>query len=183
VREWSHENGVVDATEREVSESTLVLRRTRGDDWSALREIRLEALRDTPDAFGSTYDEALRFSNEEWRTFAEQRCYFLAERDGTVVGMISGGLNDAHPDTHWLYGMYVTPSERGAGTAQRLVGEVTEWARAAGASEIYLHVGSTVARARAFYAKLGFEPTGETFIMHRNAGITLITMKRSLVDA
>ncbi|HEY5110865.1 MAG TPA: GNAT family N-acetyltransferase [Acidimicrobiales bacterium] len=166
-----------------MSESTVVLRRTLIDDWSALRDIRLEALRDTPDAFGSTYGEALLLSDDEWRTFAAKRCFYLAERDGKVVGMISGGLNDAHPGTHWMYGMYLTPAERGTGTAQRLVGEVNDWARAEGASELFLHVGSTVARARAFYLKLGFEPTGETFMMHRNAAITLITMRKSLVES
>ncbi|HVB52190.1 MAG TPA: GNAT family N-acetyltransferase [Acidimicrobiales bacterium] len=166
-----------------MSESTLVVRRTLSDDWSELRDIRLEALRDTPDAFGSTYEEALAFSDDEWRTFAQKRCFYLAERDARVVGMISGGLNDAHPGTHWMYGMFVTPLERGTGTAQRLVSEVDDWARGEGASELFLHVGSTVARARAFYLKLGFEPTGETFVMHRNAAITLITMKRSLVES
>lgn len=166
-----------------MSESSLAIRRTSADDWSPLRAIRLEALQDTPEAFGSTYGEALLFSDDEWRTFAEKRCYFLAERDGNVVGMISGGLNDAHPGTHWLYGMYVTPLDRGTGTAQSLVSHVSEWASSEGASEIFLHVGSTVARAQAFYLKLGFAPTGETFMMHRNHAITLITMKRSLVDS
>lgn len=166
-----------------MSESTLVVRRTVSDDWSELRDIRLEALRDTPDAFGSTYDEALAFCDDEWRTFAQKRCFYLAERDGSVVGMISGGLNEAHPGTHWMYGMFVTPLERGTGTAQRLVREVDNWARGEGASELFLHVGSTVARARAFYLKLGFEPTGKTFVMHRNTAITLITMKRSLVES
>jgi len=166
-----------------MSESTVIVRRTSGDDWSALRAIRLEALRDTPEAFGSTYNETLLFSANEWRTFAQQRCYFLAERDGVVVGMISGGYNDAHPGTHWMYGMYVTPIDRGTGTAQVLVRSVQEWARSEGADELFLHVGSTVARARAFYEKLGFVPTGDTFVMPRDKGVVLTTMKRSLVES
>jgi len=166
-----------------VSDSTLKIRRTSGDDWMALRTIRLESLRDTPEAFGSTYDDTLLFSNDEWRSFAQQRCYFLAERDGAVVGMISGGFNDAHPGTHWMYGMYVTPSDRGTGSAQALVRSVSDWARGEGAEELFLHVGSSVARARAFYEKLGFRPTGDTFELHRDTSLVLLTMKRSLVES
>jgi GNAT superfamily N-acetyltransferase len=62
------------------------------------------------------------------------------------------------------------------------VNAVEGWARGEGASELYLHVGATVARARAFYVKLGFELTGETFIMHRDETLKLLTMKRSLVS-
>lgn len=166
-----------------MSEPTLTIRRTSGDDWALLRAIRLEALRDTPEAFGATYDESLIFSDNEWRTFAEKRCYFLAERDGAVVGMISGGFNDAHPGTRWMYGMYVTPSDRGTGAAQELVRHVSEWAHGEGADELFLHVGSSVARARAFYEKMGFVPTGDTFVMPRDAGVILATMRRSLVES
>jgi GNAT superfamily N-acetyltransferase len=114
---------------------------------------------------------------------AAQRCYLLAERDGVVVGMISGGLNDEHPGTRWLYGMYVTPSARGSGVAALLVAAVEEWARGEGARELFLQVGSSVARARAFYSKMGFEPTAESHLMTREPTLELFTMRRSLVDA
>ncbi len=35
----------------------VLVRETVPDDWRALRDIRLTALRDEPDAFGSTYAE------------------------------------------------------------------------------------------------------------------------------
>ena len=44
--------------------------------------------------------------------------------------MVSGGYNDNHPGTHWLYGMYVTPAARGSGAAELLVGAVANWAPA-----------------------------------------------------
>jgi GNAT superfamily N-acetyltransferase len=166
-----------------LSDATFVVRRAHPDDWAELRAIRLEALIDTPDAFGSTYEMANNFSNDQWRAMAAQRYYFLAERDGAVVGMISGGLNDDHPGTHWLYGMYVTPSVRGSAAAALLVAVVEEWARGEGACELFLHVGSSVARARGFYKKMGFEPTSESHAMARDPKLELITMRRSLVDA
>ena len=159
------------------------MRRARAEDWAALRAIRLEALSDTPEAFGSTYEKANDFSNDQWRAMAAQRYYFLAARKSVVVGMISGGLNDDHPGTRWLYGMYVTPAARGSGVAALLVAAVEEWARGEGASELFLHVGSSVARARNFYLKMGFQPTGESHTMTREPSLDLVTMRRSLVDA
>ena len=75
-------------------ESTLSVRRCGPDDWSGLRAIRLEALADTPDAYGSTYEENVRWRDAQWKNAATNRLYYLAERDGRVVGMVSGGFND-----------------------------------------------------------------------------------------
>jgi GNAT superfamily N-acetyltransferase len=166
-----------------LSDAPFTVRRAAAKNWAALRAIRLEALSDTPEAFGSTFDAASNFSKDQWRQMAAQRCYWLAERDGVVVGMISGGPNDDHPGTRWLYGMYVTPSARGSGVAALLVAVVEEWARGEGVSELFLHVGSSVTRARAFYTKMGFEPTAESHYMTREPTLELLTMSRSLVDA
>jgi GNAT superfamily N-acetyltransferase len=94
--------------------------------------------------------------------------------------MVSGGYNDARPGTRWLYGMYVTPSERGTGTAALLVRSIGEWARSQGVSEVYLHVTTSVSRARAFYEKIGFRATGDSFEMERDRSLTLITMVQNL---
>lgn len=152
------------------------VRRASSEDWRGLRTIRLESLSDTPEAYGSTYEASVTWTDERWRKAAAQWTYFLAERDELVVGMVSGGLNDQHPGTHWLYGMYVTPSERGTMTAARLVDAVGEWARDRGASQLFLHVTGSVARARAFYEKVGFVATGEVLTMDRDPSITLHTM-------
>ena len=164
-----------------MSDDTLTIRRCGPDDWPALRSIRLESLADAPEAYGSTFAESSTWSDKRWKGAASKWLYFLAERGDRVVGMVSGGVNDTHPGTRWLYGMYVTPSERGTETAARLVEAVAAWARDLGASELYLHVTSSVTRARAFYDKVGFRPTGESFTMDRDPSLTLVTMVRDLV--
>ncbi|MGA2124493.1 MAG: GNAT family N-acetyltransferase [Acidimicrobiales bacterium] len=165
-----------------VSDGDLVVRGTTAEDWSALRVIRLEALADTPDAYGSTYEGTVTFSPRRWRAMAQDGRYFVAERDGVVVGMVSGGLNDQHPGTHWLYGMYVTPTSRGTPVASHLVEVVIAWAKGEGATELYLHVTTSVERARAFYRKMGFVETGERHAMDRDRRLELVTMRRALVD-
>jgi GNAT superfamily N-acetyltransferase len=165
-----------------VTDVALIVRPAESDDWPKLRAIRLEALTDAPEAFGSTYAVAAKLSNYQWRSMIERSLYFLAERDGDVVGMVSGGLNDRHPGTHWLYGMYVTPVARGTQTASLLVDVVAAWARDEGATELYLHVTSIAERARAFYARMGFVATGVNFGMDRDPRLIMMTLKKSLVD-
>ena len=161
-------------------ESTLTIRQCGPTDWRDLRTIRLEALGDTPEAYSSTYEESVRWSDAQWKNAASNRLYYFAYRDRRVLGMVSGGFNDAHPGTRWLYGMYVTPSERGSGTAALLVRSIADWAKSQGVDEIYLHVGSSVARARAFYERVGFRLTGEAFQMDRDESVTLFTMVQQL---
>jgi len=182
MKQWGDAPSLHGERKRALSDGPFVVRRALAEDWPALRTIRLEALGDTPEAFGSTLEMASNYSNDQWRQMAAQRCYYLAERDGVVVGMISGGLNDDHPGTHWLYGMFVTPSMRGSGVADVLVAAVEEWARGEGADELFLDVTARVSRARRFYSKMGFVPTGENHDMTRDPALELVTMRRPLVD-
>lgn len=165
-----------------MTDLALAVRHADTGDWAKLRDIRLEALYDSPDAFGSTYDVAVKLSVRQWRAMVERTLYFLAERDGEVVGMVSGGYNERYLDTHWLYGMYVTPSARGSASASMLVNAVVQWAKGEGGTELFLHVTSIAARARAFYERQGFVATGENFQMQRNPRLTMMTMRKSLVD-
>ncbi|HEY1221984.1 MAG TPA: GNAT family N-acetyltransferase [Acidimicrobiales bacterium] len=156
------------------------VRHADAHDAMKLRAIRLEALGDTPEAYGSTFEESAAWSERQWRRVAKTWNYYLGECDGVVRGMVSGGYNDQHPGTCWLYGMYVAPSARGSGLATELVEAVVAWARAQGARELFLHVTASVARARAFYHKVGFVETGETIAMDRDPSITLCTMVMQL---
>jgi len=149
-------------------------------DAAALRAIRLEALADTPEAFGSTYAETVTWSDERWEQVAGEWNVYLAELDGEVVGMASGGRHDEHPGSCWLFGMYLTARARGSGLAAQLVDAVAQWARAEGAADLYLSVTDQVPRARAFYEKVGFRPTGEVASLHRDAAVALVTMVRRL---
>ena len=158
----------------------VTVRRTGPGDAHALREIRLEALADSPDAYGSTLAEVRRWPARHWRRIAREGHYFLAFVGGSVAGMASGGLNDAHPGTRWLYGMYVTPDARGTGVADHLVEAVERWARDEGVDELYLHVADVATRARAFYERRGFHPTGEGITMDRDPRIVLSTMVHRL---
>jgi GNAT superfamily N-acetyltransferase len=163
-----------------VSSPAPVVRPCGADDAPSLRSIRLEALADTPEAYGSTYAEARRWSIDRWETMSRDWNFYLAEYQGRVVGMASGGLNDQRPGTRWLYGMYVAPDMRGTGVAGQLVGVVEQWARGEGVSSLYLHVTEKLARARGFYERIGFRSTGDVIAMGRDPSLRLVTMVKNL---
>jgi len=156
------------------------VRHCSGDDASLLRAIRLEALLDSPQAYGSTYQECRTWADRHWRALCREWNYYIAEFEGRVSGVVSGGMNEQHPGTRWLYGMYVSPSARGSGIADQLVEVVEQWARNEGVDSLYLHVAEPMVRARAFYEKVGFRPTGDVITMERDASIHLHTMVKAL---
>ena len=51
----------------------VLVRATTMTDWQALREIRLQALLDAPDAFASTHAREAAFGEDEWRQRASAR--------------------------------------------------------------------------------------------------------------
>ena len=56
----------------------VLVRATTLTDWQAMREIRLQALRDAPDAFGSTYARDAAFGAAEWHRRATRDGSFFA---------------------------------------------------------------------------------------------------------
>lgn len=158
----------------------LVVRPTGVEDADDYRALRLEALADSPAAFGTTLAEARAYDPARWASLAASGATVLAWRAGRPVGMATGGANDTHPGTRWLYGMYVTESERGRGVAEALVEAILERTRALGAPALFLQVTGAMGRARAFYARLGFEPTGERVAMRRDPSLVLSTLARPL---
>ena len=56
--------------------------------------------------------------------------------------------------------MWVDPAARGTGIADALFGAVAGWARVEGARTLKLWVADASPRARAFYHRAGFRPTG-----------------------
>ena len=138
-----------------------VLRVVDGDDWPAWREIRLRALRDSPSAFGSTYEREEAFTEQDWRARLGERdgVRVLVEEDGTPVGM-GGGFQDLPGFLH-VVAMWVDPRHRGRGVGQRVLHGIDAWARAHGL-RLHLDVNTANPVARRSYERFGFAATGET---------------------
>ncbi|HSL10447.1 MAG TPA: GNAT family N-acetyltransferase [Actinomycetota bacterium] len=163
------------------------IRIARADDWRAFREIRLRALQDAPDAFGGTHAAAAAEPDAYWRGWILGDGWngrvrsWVADDRGRFRGMAVGARFDADPSTVNLFGMWVEPDVRGTGVATRLVGMVEAWARGQGATRLVLWVSDGNGRAAAFYAKLGFAPTGTPPRSLRDGSpVQIVEMERPL---
>ena len=163
-----------------MSDPGLRVRPGLARDAQALRAIRLESLADSPNAYGVTYDECSAWSDDLWSQKATEWNFYVAERDGEVVGMASGAAHDVRPDIRCLFAMYVTPSARGGEAARQLVDAVSAWAASEGVGSLYLYVSRPMARARSFYTKMGFESTGDSLAMHRDESLRCDEMRRDI---
>ncbi|MET0693740.1 MAG: GNAT family N-acetyltransferase, partial [Propionibacteriaceae bacterium] len=68
----------------------LQIRRTHGEDWAAMKSIRLQALAEAPAAFGSTLEREQAFTEQTWRERVTTNLAFLAWLNGAVVGTATG---------------------------------------------------------------------------------------------
>lgn len=140
----------------------LEIQRLEPHEGERLRVIRLAALRDAPEAFGSTYAETAARPMESWPAQIEALATFVARLDGADVGLVRGGPSDERPGDAFLLSMWVAPIARGRRVGQALIEAVIAWARADGYDTVVLDVGDDNHPAIALYARMGFVATGET---------------------
>ena len=133
-----------------------MLRRLTPDDWAVLRDVRLRALADSPDAFGSTLEREQDFDEKEWRR-RSVRPVWVVEVDGRPVAMAGTFPNDG---VLQVWGMWTDPAHRGRGHARALLDALVGAAVAEG-RPVALHVNIANPGARAFYEGYGFVATGE----------------------
>jgi GNAT superfamily N-acetyltransferase len=140
------------------------LERMTPDGWERVRDVRLRALTDAPDAFGTALAADARRPPESWRArLAEATAAtFLACTGGEDVGMVVGAPYEGREPDAGLFAMWVAPEARGTGVGDALVRAVTGWARAAGHPRLLLDVADDNVAAIRLYARHGFAPTGIT---------------------
>ena len=145
----------------------MLIRKLTEDDIEALWNLRLRALRDNPEAFGSTYEETLQRGKESYRQRLQQphteTFYLGAFEEESLVGMVGffreNGLKGQHKG--YIISMFVAPEQRGRGVGKALVTEAIAQARTIpGVEQLHLAVVTTNTAARQLYRSLGFEVYG-----------------------
>jgi GNAT superfamily N-acetyltransferase len=156
----------------------VVVRAAAMGEWHVLRDIRLAALRDAPDAFGSTYAEQEAVAEADWRRRISRGGTFFAyvpevnktQPSGLVVGF------EERPGTVELVSLWVRPRVRGLGVGEALVSAVVDWARARNAWSVHLWLTETNQYARVLYDRCGFSPTDERQPMPSKPNLTEVGM-------
>jgi len=129
-------------------------------DEPILRDLRLQAMSDSPDAFGSTYQRELARTTLDWQRWLSPGITFLLAHNGRSVGLVAGKLDPIDAHVVHLMAMWVHPEVRGSGGADALVTALVKWAQAQAATMICLDVIKSNIRATRFYERHHFRPSG-----------------------
>ena len=137
------------------------VRRLTEDDAEIFRQIRLQALKEHPETFQSTYESAAEMPLDAFKQRLRQYALF-----GGFVGEDLCGFVGFYPLKNpkishkgIMWGMYVKPEARGTGLAEAMVEAVADFAKGK-VEQILLSVITDNERAMRFYQKMGFEPYG-----------------------
>ena len=156
------------------------------NDWQKAKSIRLEALQNAPQAFGSSYAKEAAFPIEKWQSRLipysnelKSWSVYAEDEEGNIVGMVGAYVPEDNVPN--IVSMYVSPKARGRGVGSMLVDEVIK--------QIRLHKEFNVAKlivnqvqtdAVGLYKKFSFKVVEEckekmgdgqeysAFIMERN---------------
>ena len=143
----------------------VMIRPVTAEDSSALRAVRLEALRESSAAFGSTYAAEARLAESEWLARATpdelgRSITFLAYDGEAPCGIVRGSQDDRAEATAFVQSMWVAPEQRRMGVGRELIEVVAEWALPRGVRTLKLMVTSSNQPAIRFYERLGFTMMG-----------------------
>jgi GNAT superfamily N-acetyltransferase len=158
----------------------VLVREVTSDDWEALRDVRLTALRDTPHAFGSTYAREAAFTEEQWRGRISDRSvtYFAYLPDSPEPAGLAGAyVADGVAN---VVSMWVRPSARGNGVGEALIGATADWAKARDHAALVLWVTESNTPARTLYDRCGFALTGERQPLPSDPTQPEVRMRRQL---
>jgi RimJ/RimL family protein N-acetyltransferase len=138
------------------------LRRLETHDVDSYRELRLEGLKNHPEAFGSSWEDEAGKPASWWAERLETSTVFGGWiGDSPLLGVAGLHVHAATKLRHKgvLWGMYVRTDARGTGLAAALVQRVIEQARPL-VEEICLTVVASNAAAHRLYSAAGFEQYG-----------------------
>jgi ribosomal protein S18 acetylase RimI-like enzyme len=138
------------------------VRRAALSDVDAVRALRIEALTDAPEAFGSTLKRELARTPSDWQRWFSPGTVFFLLVDEVPRGMACGVPDKVEPEVGHLLAMWVHLNFRGAGAANELVATLKQWALDSGKRELRLQVAERNARARRCYERAGFQLTGKS---------------------
>jgi ribosomal protein S18 acetylase RimI-like enzyme len=164
----------------------VAVRRVRADDGPVLKAIRLDALLESPSAFGSSHAAEVDQPDEHWASRAAlgaaggQSATYFAVEDPSVVGIVAGYRPDPVGSSIELVSMWVSPPHRRAGIGAKLVDAVIGWARETGATSVGLWVTEGNDAAVTLYEAAGFRHTGERQPLPSDPSKDELRMRRTL---
>lgn len=144
----------------------MEIRRLGPSDASVFQTLRLQALRECPSAFASSYEEEcttpIAVVSERMAPAAD-RGIFGVFSQSELIGSIGFGREGLRKLAHkgFIWGMYVVPAFRNQRVGRQLVSHVLEFAESIqGMRQVLLRVNAANSAAIALYEAMGFKAFG-----------------------
>lgn len=134
------------------------IRRLRAGDAALWRDLRLEALANHPEAYGSTHDDWAGRPLADFADRLESGTIFGAFVGTALVG--STALDADGPGQGSVTAVYVQAPYRGRNIARRLLKAASKAAKQQGMTRLVLSVAEGNDAARRFYYAAGFRDVG-----------------------
>jgi GNAT superfamily N-acetyltransferase len=154
------------AVGRPASRLTPSIRPFSSDEWALYKSLRLAALADAPNAFGSTLAAEQGRPDGEWSARLASGAGsgydrpLVAQIGARAIGLAWGKIEPSKPELAHVYQMWVAPTCRRQGVGQLLLDDLTGWARAMGAQHLCLGVTCGDSSAMRLYLRVGFRCIG-----------------------
>ena len=148
-------------------DATPKIRTLAEHEWALYKNLRLAALAESPEAFGSTFTKEVQLTDAEWAirlaspSNSASNFPVVAELDDQPIGLAWGRIEAAQPALANLYQVWVHPDYRRLGAGQQLVEAVIAWALSQQAQALELGVTCGDTPAMRLYLRAGFEPVGQ----------------------
>ncbi len=139
----------------------IEVRKLGEDCWEEYRDLRFDALNSEPRAFGSSYEEELQLSEEQWRERIKNTIFALD--DDKLIGMLVSVVERNQKMKHIanIFGVYVKQEYRhqhiGTKLFQYTIAQLQENKAIV---KIRLAVNNIQKNAIKLYKKMGFKVVG-----------------------
>ncbi|MGJ7488593.1 GNAT family N-acetyltransferase [Variovorax sp. LT2P21] len=169
--------------------AVISVRPAEQNEWRIYRDVRLRALLDAPNAFGSTYEAEASRTDEMWAAriavaiASGQDRVFFARSGENVCGLTWCKLSNDQRMVVNVFQMWVDPASRGMGAARALVRAAIDWAECVGACRVCLDVAAAEAPAMRLYVACGFRPAGEMEPLRENSALMVQPMSLTVGSA
>ena len=145
---------------------SILIKEATPSDALPYRDLRLEALQESPTAFSADYQKNASYPSQYWvdrlTMPVDEAMIYLAQNENMLVGMSGIFRGDAPKTRHaaTIWGVYIRPEWRGLHIAEELINACLAWARGRGIVGARLGVTATNISAIRCYERCGFKITG-----------------------
>jgi len=148
------------------SHGIITIRQSQESDAQAYRDLRLEGLRNHPEAFSADYavneQRPMTFWTERINSLRDGNMLFFATYENELIGTCGIYRGDSPKTRHsaFITGVYVRSEWRGLRIADELIATCIEWAREHEIKILKLGVAATNIPAIRCYERCGFTVYG-----------------------